>query len=66
MRIISQSINEAMMKKLRGIFEIRFVTSEESALEANLCDHEQLVVLSEELSKYSVYSKIKADKRLRK
>ena len=49
---------------LRGIFKIRFLTSEESALKAKLTDHEQLLKLTLDLSKDTNVKKERRDEVL--
>ena len=49
---------------LRGIFKIRFLTSEESALKAKLTDHEQILTLMLELSKDTNVKKERRDELL--
>ena len=49
---------------LRGIFKIRFLTSEESVLKAKLTDHEQLLKLTLQLSKDTNVKKERRDELL--
>ena len=45
LRKISEKMEEPHLQ-MRGIFEIKYLTSEESALRAALVDYEQMMVLS--------------------
>ena len=60
---ISKEYEESYLA-LRGIFKIRFLTSEESALKAKLTDHEQFLKLTLELSKDTNVKKGRRDELL--